>query len=98
MGIPVIDVADTVTGSYSFAHMHPYLTAVIIFALLAMAYCMYRFLKGANKKQKFGLRLLIFVIYLAVTIPLLIAWFMPQPSWFERVEAATQQVLESQTK
>ncbi|MCK9709882.1 hypothetical protein [Pseudomonas syringae] len=98
MGIPVIDVS----ASYSFAHLHPYLTALMVLVLLGMAYCMYRFFRlslyGAKGSKKLVLPLSMFALYLAVTVPILMAWFAPQPSWLQRLEAATQQVMNSQIR
>lgn len=85
MGMPVVDLS----ASYSFASKHPVLAAMVILSLIALAW----FVVWMSRKlpQHMGkVRLGLFVVYLALTIPLLWATFKPHPSPLAQVYEATQ--------
>jgi uncharacterized membrane protein YqjE len=93
MGIPVIDLA----APYSYASMHPVLAALIILSLIALA----AFVLWIARKlpaQMGKVRLAIFVVYLALTVPTLWAAFKPHPSPLAQVFEATQRLHQASAK
>lgn len=87
MGMPVVDFA----ASYSFASKHPVLAVMVILSLIALAW--FAFWMSRKLPQHMGkVRLAMFVVYLALTIPTLWATFKPHPSPLAQVFEAAQQL------
>lgn len=87
MGIPVVDLFAT----YSFASVHPVVTALAVGVLIAIA-CWVFWVTRKFPTRMAKLRLGMFAVYLAVTAPLLWAAFKPNPSPMSQVVEAVQQM------
>jgi ABC-type amino acid transport system permease subunit len=74
LGIPV-----DVFLSYSFAQAHPYWTALVVVALIALAWFVLRFSRRLTKHQG-KLRFGMFAVYLAVALPMVWVLVKPEPS------------------